>query len=105
MGRGKGSSLFKFYPQGFSVRILTLASLCLIAQLFDFIVVETEVVADLVYYGKSNLFTQFVRIGEVAEQRFGEQSDFVGQDRRIECGAVGQRDSFVEPVDDLFVRF
>ena len=84
--------------------VLTADRFKLITQLFDLIVVHTEVVADLVYYGKSNLFAQFIGIREVAEQRFGEQSYFVRQDRRIERGPVGQRDSFVEPVDDLFVR-
>ena len=38
------------------------------------------------------------------EQGFGEKSDLVRQDRRIECGTVRQRNSFIKSVDDFFVR-
>ena len=53
---------------------------------------------------QTNFLAQLVRIGEILQQRLGKYGNLVGQQRRIERGAVGERDALVNAVQRLFAR-
>jgi len=61
-------------------------------------------VGDLVQNRQADFLAQLVRIGEIFQQRLGKYGNLIGQERRIECGAVGERDALVNAVQRIFAR-
>lgn len=76
----------------------------LITKLLYVFFVDAEVMSDLVKHGESNLLAQLGGIGKVAQQRLGKNSDLVGKQGRIEVGAFGKRDAFVEAIKGVRMR-
>ena len=54
--------------------------------------------------GKTDLPAEFDSIGKIVQQWLGEESDLVGQERRLECGAFGEGSAFVEAVERIRLR-
>ena len=59
---------------------------------------------DLVQDRQANFLAQLVRIGKIFQQRLREYGNLVGQQRRVERGAVGERDALVNTVQRIFAR-
>ena len=75
-----------------------------IPQILDLLFVHAEVVSDLVQEGEADLVSDRKGIGKIAQQWLGEESDLVGQERRLECGAFGEGSAFVEAVERIRLR-
>ncbi len=54
--------------------------------------------------GKTDLVAELGGIGKITRQGLGEDGGFVGQYRRIDCGAIGQRSPLIEAVERISLR-
>lgn len=60
--------------------------------------------SDLVHDRQADFLAQLIRVGKIFQQRLGKYGNLVGQQRRIERGAVGERDALVNAVQRIFAR-
>jgi len=84
--------------------LVTQHSGSLITQILDLVVVHAEIVSDFVQHREANLFAEVIRIRKVLKQGLGEDRDFVGQERWIKVGSVGQGNALIESVERVVAR-
>lgn len=75
-----------------------------VSQLLDFLLAHAEIVGDLVQDREANLIAQLGTIREILQEGLGKDSDFIGEQGRIENGTFGERSPLVEAVQRLAAR-